>query len=239
MSNADDNHAHHGHADPHQKPSENTTIDPVCGMSVATDAGKPTESWQGETFHFCSEKCHGKFESDPYFYASGNSSRQVKTMHEATDYTCPMHPEIIRQAPGSCPKCGMALEPVIATRDAPNEELIEFTRRMWISAAVAVPLIFMTMGPLVGLPVRSWIGEQFSIYLEFVLATPIVLWAAQPFFVRGWNSIRTVNPNMWTLIAIGVAAAYLYSLVATFLPGYFQRLTAKAVMWAPIMRPPW
>tara|TARA_R100001230_G_C5685508_1_gene194431 strand:- start:903 stop:2987 length:2085 start_codon:yes stop_codon:yes gene_type:complete len=131
-----------------------------------------------------------------------------------------MHPEIVRDEPGACPICGMALEPMVPS-DEPSEELTDFTRRMWISAAAAVPLVILTMGELVGLPVRDWIGHQLATYLEFLLATPIVLWAAKPFFVRGCASIVNRSPNMWTLIAIGVGAAYLYSLVATFLPGVF------------------
>ncbi len=198
-----------------------TTTDPVCGMTVPLDAGKPSEVWHDREFHFCSDGCHTKFQGDPYFYASGNSQKKKDEISLTTDYTCPMHPEIVQQGPGACPICGMALEPIVASSDAPNEELVDFTRRMWISAAVAVPLVILTMGRYVGFPVREWIGEQLSIYIEFVLATPIVLWAAKPFFVRGWNSIRTMNPNMWTLIAIGVGAAYIYSLVATFLPGIF------------------
>jgi len=117
----------------------------------------------------------------------------------------------------------MALEPVVPT-DEPSHELTDFTRRMWISAAAAVPLIVLTMGELVGLPVRDWIGHQTASYLEFVLATPIVLWAALPFFKRGWDSVVNRSPNMWTLISLGVAAAYLYSIVATFLPDIFPEV---------------
>ncbi|HGG04335.1 MAG TPA: heavy metal translocating P-type ATPase [Aliiroseovarius sp.] len=217
---AHDHSAHNGH-DTDAPLAEGMVRDPVCGMSVALDAGKPRETWQGQDFHFCSEKCRGKFNADPFFYASGNSRKVKQTASENTDYTCPMHPEIVQQGPGACPICGMALEPIVATGDEKNEELVDFTRRMWISTAAAVPLVIMTMGPLVGLHVREWIGEKPAVYLEFLLATPIILWAAKPFFVRGWNSIRTMNPNMWTLISLGVAAAYLYSLVATFLPGVF------------------
>lgn len=214
-------HTKHTHVAPDKVEGNNVVFDPVCGMQVALDAGKPSEIWQNQEYHFCSESCHEKFDIDPYFYASGHSQEHKADVSTDTDYTCPMHPEIVRQSPGACPICGMALEPVIATNDAPNEELTDFTRRMWISAIAAVPLVIITMGPLVGLPVREWIGDRLSIYLEFVLATPIILWAAWPFFVRGWSSIRTMNPNMWTLISIGVAAAYIYSLVATFLPGIF------------------
>ncbi|MEL6267889.1 MAG: copper-translocating P-type ATPase, partial [Pseudomonadota bacterium] len=129
-------------------------------------------------------------------------------------------PEIVRDAPGSCPICGMALEPMVPS-DEPSHELVDFTRRMWISATAAVPLIVLTMGEMVALPVRDWIGHQTASYVEFVLATPIVLWAALPFFRRGIDSFRNASPNMWTLIALGVGAAYLYSLVATFAPGMF------------------
>ena len=135
-------------------------------------------------------------------------------------YTCPMHPQIIRDAQGSCPICGMALEPTLPS-DAPSEELTDFTRRMWISAAVAVPLVVLTMGPLIGLPIRDWVGHQNAMYLEFLLASPIVLWAAWPFIKRGWDSVVNRSPNMWTLISLGVFAAYGYSLLATFLPDVF------------------
>jgi len=197
-----------------------TAIDPVCGMTVTLKADTRTESFGGKPFHFCSEKCQTKFKADPWFYASGNTAKRGKVASVGVQYTCPMHPQIIRDAPGSCPICGMALEPVLPS-DAPSEELTDFTRRMWISAAVAVPLVLLTMGPLVGLPVRDWVGHQNAMYLEFALATPVILWAALPFFKRGWDSIINRSPNMWTLISLGVLAAYGYSLLATFLPGVF------------------
>ncbi len=194
-------------------------IDPVCGMSVTPGAGKPALTYRGEAYHFCSVKCHDRFEADPYFYLSGASQRLKKSVPSGTLYTCPMHPEIVQEGAGACPICGMALEPMSGVSDEPNHELIDFTRRMWISAVAAVPLIILTMGGMAGLPVREWTGHQNAAYLEFLLATPVVLWAALPFFVRGWHSIRTLNPNMWTLISLGVGAAYLYSIVAAFLPG--------------------
>nr|WP_072344550.1 heavy metal translocating P-type ATPase [Devosia enhydra] len=197
-----------------------TTIDPVCGMTVTLKPDSRTENFGGKDFHFCSGKCQTKFQADPWFYASGRAAGQKKAAPANVQYTCPMHPEIVRDAPGACPICGMALEPMVPS-DEPSEELTDFTRRMWISAAAAVPLIILTMGELVALPVRDWIGHQTASYLEFVLATPIILWAALPFFRRGWDSVLNRSPNMWTLISLGVAAAYLYSLVATFLPGVF------------------
>ena len=197
-----------------------TAIDPVCGMTVTLKADTPTESFDGKPFHFCSDKCQTKFKGDPWFYASGNATKRDKVAVVGVQYTCPMHPQIVRDAPGSCPICGMALEPVVPS-DAPSEELTNFTRRMWISAAAAVPLVVLTMGPLIGLPVRDWVGHQNAMYLEFLLATPIIVWAALPFFKRGWDSVVNRSPNMWTLISLGVLAAYGYSLLATFLPGVF------------------
>ncbi|MGB8623664.1 MAG: heavy metal-binding domain-containing protein, partial [Paracoccaceae bacterium] len=210
-------HNHHAHRD--IPDGAETATDPVCGMTVEVTPDARHEDFGGETFYFCSDGCQQKFHADPYFYASGNAAERGDIAPAGTQYTCPMHPEIVRDAPGSCPICGMALEPMVATGDEPNEELTDFTRRLWISAAAAVPLIVLTMGGMVGLPVRDWIGHQLASYVEFVLATPIVLWAAQPFFMRGWHSIVNRSPNMWTLISLGVGAAYIFSLFATFLPG--------------------
>ena len=189
-------------------------------MTVTVKPDGRHAGYEDKTFHFCSEKCQTKFMADPWHYASGRAAGQKKPAPANVQYTCPMHPEIIRDAPGACPICGMALEPMLPS-DEPSGELPDFTRRMWISAAAAAPLIVLTMGELVALPVRGWLGRQTASYLEFVLATPIILWAALPFFRRGLDSLRNRSPNMWTLISIGVAAAYLYSLVATFLPGVF------------------
>ncbi|WP_299566613.1 heavy metal translocating P-type ATPase [uncultured Sulfitobacter sp.] len=197
--------------------------DPVCGMSVTISPEACQADYEGDTFYFCSDKCQTKFKTDPVYYASGKASDRSMTSQAGAQYTCPMHPEIVRDEPGPCPICGMALEPMLPS-DEPSEELTDFTRRMWISAAAAVPLVILTMGELVGLPVRDWIGHQLATYIEFVLATPIVLWAAKPFFERGWASIVNRSPNMWTLIAIGVGAAYIYSLVATFLPSVFPEV---------------
>jgi len=226
----DHNHGHdHSHKHNHdQKPQPagvNTATDPVCGMNVPLDGSKPHEDFGGATYHFCSDKCHGKFSVDPHFYASGNAANKKDEAAAHAIYTCPMHPQIRQEGLGSCPICGMALEPVVASvDDAPNEELTDFTRRMWIAATAAVPLIILTMGGFVGLPIRDWIGEPLVTYIEFVLATPVVLWVALPFFKRGLASVKNRSPNMWTLITLGVAAAYGYSLVATFLPGIFPEV---------------
>jgi P-type Cu+ transporter len=195
--------------------------DPVCGMDVALDKGKPSLTYKGDAFHFCSTGCHDKFERDPYFYLSGNKARKKASAPKTAMYTCPMDPEIVQEGPGTCPICGMALEPMDGVADGPNHELVDFTRRLWVSAGAALPLLVLTMGPMLGLPIREWIGEKLALYLEFAIATPVVVWAARPFFHRGWTSIKTWNLNMWTLIMIGVGAAYIYSTVATFLPGLF------------------
>ncbi len=196
-------------------------IDPVCGMKVKLNAGKMSAEYNGKTYHFCNPKCHDKFVADPYFYASGNNKKKKQSENKNALYTCPMDPEIVQEGPGTCPICGMALEPMSGISDEPSHELIDFTRRWWISAALALPLLILTMGQFVGFPIREWIGEKYVIYIEFILATPVILWAAIPFFQRGWSSIITRNYNMWTLITLGVGAAYAYSVVATFLPGLF------------------
>ena len=196
-------------------------IDPVCGMKVDPNADKPHHEHAGYTYHFCSSGCHDKFEADPEFFVTGSHKRKKKVATEGTLYTCPMHPEIVEDHPSDCPICGMALEPMGVPTDEPNPELIDFTRRFWVSAICALPLLILTMGPLIGLNVREWIGERTSILFELILATPVVVWAAIPFFKRGWNSILTRNPNMWTLIMLGVGAAYGYSVVAALAPDLF------------------
>ncbi len=214
-------HAHnHGSAQAAARSDESKAMDPVCGMTVATGPSARTSAFQGQDFHFCSEACQSRFDLDPWFYASGAASRADRRAAPGTRWTCPMHPEIVRDEPGACPLCGMALEPLLPS-DAPSEELTDFTRRLWISVAAAIPLMILTMGDMVGVPVRDWLGHRLAVLLEFALATPIVLWAAQPFFRRGLDSLRNRSPNMWTLISLGVGAAYVYSLAATFLPGVF------------------
>lgn len=198
-----------------------TATDPVCGMAVKLNADKPSLSFKGNEYHFCSTKCHDRFEADPIFYLSGKNQLKKNAAPKETKYTCPMDPEIVQDGPGTCPICGMALEPMDGIAEGPNEELIDFTRRFWVSVVAAIPLLVLTMGPMVGLPIREWIGESIAVYVEFILATPVVLWAARPFFHRGWTSVKTMNFNMWTLIMLGVGAAYGYSVVATFLPQLF------------------
>ena len=199
--------------------AETTVIDPVCGMTV--DPAKTAHhSHHGDAdFHFCSAGCLAKFTADPGKYLSNTPQVQPVAASGAM-WTCPMHPEVRRQGPGTCPICGMALEPEEPSLDdAPNSELVDFTRRWWVAAVLAVPLLILTMGSeLLGLHLVS---PTISPWLQLALTAPIVLWAGWPFFVRGWTSIVTRRLNMFTLIAIGVGAAFLYSLVATLAPGLF------------------
>lgn len=197
-----------------------TAKDPVCGMKVDRASAKYMSKHEGTRYYFCSAGCQTKFEADPAKFLG--DAPAPAPMPAGTQYTCPMHPEVISDKPGDCPKCGMALEPMGVTAEAEtNPELIDFTRRLWVSGVLSVPLLVLTMGPMVGLPVRDWIGESAAGWIELVLATPVVLWAALPFFRRGWASIVNRSPNMWTLIALGTGAAYLFSVVGLLFPGLF------------------
>ena len=203
-------------------PQEDTGVlikDPVCGMIVTPSASTLTTTHDGHPYYFCSAGCLSKFSADPARYLDDRPRIEPVAVAGAI-WTCPMHPEIRRDGPGSCPICGMALEPEAPSLDdAPNPELVDFTRRWWVSAALSVPLLVLTMGTdLLGLHLVS---AAISPWLQLALAAPIVLWAGAPFFVRGWNSLKTRHLNMFTLIAIGVGAAFLYSLVATLVPGIF------------------
>jgi len=215
--------SHGSHCD-HAAANVRTVKDPVCGMSVTLGVGKPSLEHDGETVHFCSQKCHDKFAADPAHYLTGVHKKQSPPVPAGTQYTCPMHPEVVRDAPGDCPKCGMALEPMgVPTGDeGPNPELVDFRRRFSIGAVLTVPLLLLTMGPFVGLGfVRDALGERTALWIEFLLATPVVLWAGWPFFVRGVKSVVNRSLNMFTLIGLGVGAAYLFSLVALLAPDLF------------------
>ena len=195
--------------------------DPVCGMTVARASARHVAKHAGQRFYFCSARCQEKFEGDPAVYLQGLP--EPEPMPEGTLYTCPMCPEIVREGPSDCPKCGMALEPMgVPAADAgPNPELVDFTRRLWIGAALTVPVLALAMGPMIGLPLREWIGGTIAGWAELALATPVVLWSGWPFFVRGVKSVVNRSLNMFTLIAMGVGAAYVFSVVATIAPGIF------------------
>ncbi|MBK8085628.1 MAG: heavy metal translocating P-type ATPase [Devosia sp.] len=225
--------------------------DPVCGMQVDRTTARHMLKHEGTRYYFCCEGCQTSFEADPQKYldqtpfelplpgakpvASATGVHAHPHRHHpqagataaaapavAGQWTCPMHPEIVKDGPGDCPLCGMALEPMVASlNDGPNPELVDFTRRFWVSLALAVPVLVLAMAPMVGLPLREALGETAARWLEFVLASPVVLWAAWPFFRRFWSSLVNRSPNMWTLIGLGVGAAYLFSVVALLFPGVF------------------
>ena len=203
-------------------PEEWTTAkDPVCGMDVDRATAEHTARHQGQRFCFCSSRCKGRFESEPEKYLEGATAPEP--MPEGTVYTCPMHPEIEQIGPGDCPICGMALEPkgIPAADEGPNPELVDFTRRFWVGAALTVPLLVIAMAPMAGLDVGGWIGERTARWAELLLGTPVILWSGWPFLVRGVRSFRTMNLNMFSLIAMGVLAAWSFSVVAVLAPGIF------------------
>ena len=200
-------------------------VDPVCGMAVDPSKTAHHAGHRGNTFHFCSAGCRGKFVGDPERYL--NSDRQGSTTAvdapAGTTFTCPMHPQIRQVGPGNCPICGMALEPETPTLDTgPNVELVDMTRRFWIALALTAPVFILEMGghvPALGL--HGLVPESTSAWIQFALSTPVVLWAGWPFFERAWASIVNRSLNMFSLIALGTGAAYLYSVIATLAPGIF------------------
>jgi Cu+-exporting ATPase len=199
-------------------PSDLAAQDPVCGMTVNRETAKQRTEHSGETYYFCSAGCRGKFEADPDRYLK--PPPPPPELGAAT-YTCPMHPEIRREGPGSCPICGMALEPLTVTAEAqPNHELADMSRRFWVGLALALPVFVLEMGSHLAMP-RDFIAPGISHWIQFGLATPVVLWAGWPFFQRGWSSVVSRNLNMFSLIALGTGTAYLYSLFALILPGAF------------------
>jgi Cu+-exporting ATPase len=207
-------HSHHSHAG--HDSAAGLATDPVCGMSVDPHATPHRHTHQGHPYYFCSAGCRTKFAADPANYLG---ARQPAPVIEGAIYTCPMHPQIRQAGPGACPICGMALEPEMPAADAgPNPELADMTRRLWIGLALAIPVMAAEMSGHFG---AHWFAPAASNLIQFAFATPVVLWAGWPFFVRGWQSLVTRNLNMFTLIAMGIGVAYVYSLVATFAPDLF------------------
>ena len=244
--------------------------DPVCGMNVDPITTVHRHEYNGQTYFFCSHRCLEKFRTEPVRYlvpAPGHPTQSAQSHHTPlpsvdkgqlytcpmhpevrqrglgscptcgmalepltstapttrTQYVCPMHPEIVREEPGSCPICGMALESRIVTgEEETNPELVDMTRRLWISLALTVPIFFLAMSEMIpGEPVQHTLSPRALTWLQLVLATPVVLWGGWPFFQRGWASITNRSLNMFTLIAIGTGAAYIYSFIATLFPTLF------------------
>ncbi|BAL73368.1 heavy-metal transporting P-type ATPase [Bradyrhizobium cosmicum] len=189
-------------------------------MTVDPATSKHRFEHHGETFHFCSAGCRTKFAADPARYLAKDKAPEPE-VPAGTIYTCPMHPEIRQVGPGSCPICGMALEPEVASLETgPNPELADMTRRFWIGGALALPAVVLEMGGHLAGP-HNWIDPTWSNWIQLVFATPVVLWAGWPFLVRGWQSLLTRNLNMFTLIAMGTGVAYVYSLIGTIAPQIF------------------
>ncbi len=244
------------------KTESQTELDPVCGMKVDPTKAAATEQQSGKAVYFCSNGCAAKFRAEPERYLQPRATTTSPSLNKAdaeadyvcpmhpevhrqgpgdcpkcgmalepatvsvpmtrTQYTCPMHPQIIRDEPGDCPICGMALEPMIITVNEANPELDSMTRRFWVSAALTLPLLaIMVSDILPSRPLQSILKAPLLGWFEFAIATPVVLWGGWPFFQRGWSSIVSRNLNMFTLISIGAGSAYLYSLVAVFMPQLF------------------
>ncbi|MBX9802930.1 MAG: heavy metal translocating P-type ATPase [Caulobacteraceae bacterium] len=233
MSTHPHNHAS-GHACCGAKASDGaaTVKDPVCGMSVDPTATAHRASHDGQDYFFCSAGCRTKFIGDPMRYL--NPPVEAEPAVPGAIYTCPMHPEIRQEGPGSCPICGMALEPETVTAEAPpNHELIDFTRRFWVGLVLTLPVFALEMGGHLA-NLHMFIPGQMSNWIQFALATPVVLWCGWPFFERGWTSLRTRRLNMFTLIAMGVGVAWLYSVVAVVAPTLFPPAFLKADGSAPV-----
>ena len=223
-------HAPHEH-DAHESGVKDGVRDPVCGMLVDPHTTQHRHQHEGRTYYFCSGGCRSKFAAEPTKYLT-KSSKSVENIPEGAIYTCPMHPQIRQVGPGSCPICGMALEPVLATAEAgPNAELIDMSRRFWIGLILSLPVVALEMGGhLTGL--LHYVSQTTSNWVQMILATPVVLWGGWPFFVRGWNSLITRNLNMFTLIAMGTGVAWVYSVIATLAPQIFPaafRISGGAV----------
>ncbi|WP_293676623.1 heavy metal translocating P-type ATPase [uncultured Phenylobacterium sp.] len=222
-------HTHDRHAQSHQGHHEgcdhgehrHAAIDPVCGMTVDPHTAQHRAEHAGRPYFFCSAGCRTKFAADPDKYLTRDARPPEPQPPQGATYTCPMHPEVRQVGPGSCPICGMALEPELATAEAqPNHELQDMTRRFWVGLVLALPVVVMEMGGhLVDL--HHYLSAERSAWLQFALATPVVLWAGWPFLERGVASLRTRNLNMFTLIAMGVGVAWAYSVVAVLAPGLF------------------
>jgi heavy metal translocating P-type ATPase len=203
--------------------------DPVCGMDVDTSTSGHRSEHNGQEYYFCSSGCQAKFVSRPETYLhpvgthdSEASAPVVSSGAQPDEWTCPMHPEIRQPGPGSCPICGMALEPVTVTADSgPSAELADMTRRFWVALALSIPVLILGMGSNLVPAIGEVISAKASTWVQLALATPAVLWAGWPFFVRGWTSVRTMKLNMFTLIAMGTGVAWVFSVVATVAPGIF------------------
>ncbi len=218
-------HEHHHH-EIKTESSHHEFVDPVCGMKTADPTEFMKYEHKGQVFYFCSDMCLNKFKEDPEKYILPVHEREEERPAEVAGtgiYTCPMHPEVRQVGPGSCPICGMALEPVMPTEQEDNEEYLDMKKRFWIGAVLTLPLVLIAMRYIFfpGGFLERFASAHTYQWIELILATPVVLWAGWPFFLRGWQSVVNRSLNMFTLIAMGVGVAYIYSLIATFFPWIF------------------
>ena len=212
-------------------PHEPDAKDPVCGMDVDPQQAAASQRHGGKTYYFCSADCAGKFRANPDQYVADEKDlpevsqppQKPAARAKSESYTCPMHPEVVQSEPGSCPKCGMALEPkTVAAEQEEDTELRNMKRRFWFSTILTIPVLALAMGKYIpGQPLDRLASPNFWTWFELVLSTPVVLWGGWPFFVRGWKSIVNRSLNMFTLIGLGVSVAYSYSLIAALSPGIF------------------
>ena len=212
----------HGCCGSHGEHAAGLVIDPVCGMTVDPQKTAHHASHAGHDYHFCSARCREKFIADPEAQLNKSAAAAVVDAPPGAIWTCPMHPEIRQDHPGACPICGMGLEPEMVTADTgPSAELLDMSRRFWIALVLALPVFILEMGGHLFLALHHLVPMKVSTWIQFALATPVVLWAGWPFFERGWASLKTRNLNMFTLIAMGTGVAWAYSVVATLAPGIF------------------
>ena len=209
---------------PTDLPPAGTTRDPVCGMTVDPAHSAGSFEHAGKQYHICSVKCLAKFTAAPDSFVAPAQPQRSVAVPSSVIYTCPMHPEVRQVGPGSCPLCGMALEPAdpTAAADGRNPELLDMSRRLWLSIPPTVLLLVVAMSEMFSRsPLERWLPYQWLGWIEWAFATPVVVWAGAPFFQRGWASIRNRHLNMFTLISIGVGVAYLFSVIALLAPGLF------------------
>jgi Cu+-exporting ATPase len=222
MNHTHQDHDHHGtrcHAKPSAGPAEVT--DPVCGMTVGPQSAAGSVEHDGVKYYFCSQHCLEQFKADPAKYLNKPSAPAAVAAPKRAQYTCPMHPEIVRDSPGACPICGMALVPVAGTGAADDSELRDLTRRLWFGIALSIPLVVLAMAPMAGFHEPLDLAPRARGWVEFALGSPVVLWAGWPILHKFWRSLAHRALNMYSLIGLGVALAYLFSLAAVFAPGIF------------------
>ena len=211
-------HAHNGHL--HAQHARSAT-DPVCGMQVDPQSAAGSHEHAGVKYYFCNRHCLAQFQADPAKYLTKSPAPALVAAPKGAQYTCPMHPEILQDGPGSCPKCGMALVPIAGTGEADDSELRDLTRRLWVGVALSIPLVVLAMAPMVGIHELFGLAPRARGWVEFTLGTPVVLWVGWPILHKFWLSLAHRSLNMYTLIGLGVGLAYLFSLAAVLAPGLF------------------